>query len=362
MQLKLKRRVSRDTNAEPNDVRALKKALNRLGYYTPPKKSGITKIADAAMLEALKKFQRDQKLKSDGIILPDGETAKAINKALSQQSSDKSVILQWHCAGDDNSCGACLERDKTLVMNDDEDTPDCLGNCRCWVTQVDARPLLKGKPSEEVRLAIIKAEERLQQFKERNFNMSAQFLAHYMDRTGLSIVVNSNALDNEETIQTAIADNQERFEKSFIQKNVEGFESKIYKALSHLKDGDMIEISDQWHVDKTWYDVPYAVKDLDLYLSFGSMKIKSETKFTLQRRGNKIQIKGRTTHSIDDFYDFNDDIRGDTIFKFARILAKNGYAKNFAVYWKKEQSVTGEIEIENGKYVRPDFIWKDMGR
>jgi len=134
MQLTLQRRVSRDTNAEPDDVRALKKALNRLSYYIPDKKSGITKIADDDMIEALKKFQSDQKLKPDGIIIPDGETVQALNKALAKQAADKSVMLQWHCAGDRNSCNACIAYDKTIVETDNENTPGCAGTCRCWVT------------------------------------------------------------------------------------------------------------------------------------------------------------------------------------------------------------------------------------
>lgn len=38
MLIQLKRRVARDTNVDPLDVRQIKKALNRLGCYTPLEK------------------------------------------------------------------------------------------------------------------------------------------------------------------------------------------------------------------------------------------------------------------------------------------------------------------------------------
>lgn len=98
MQLVVTRRVSRDTKATPEDVRLLKKALNRLGYYYPNAKHGITKIADAAMIDALKAFQRDNGLTLDGVIVPGGETQKALNEKLVRQEVDKTVQLVWHCA------------------------------------------------------------------------------------------------------------------------------------------------------------------------------------------------------------------------------------------------------------------------
>jgi peptidoglycan hydrolase-like protein with peptidoglycan-binding domain len=147
MQLKLSRRVSRDTSALPDDIRSLKKSLNRLGIYYPDSESGITRIADGDMMDALRAFQQKQNLKVDGIAMPDGETVEAINKALSQQSG---VKLQWHCTDDKNSCAACIAHDGTIVDSDGEDTPGCLGKCRCWVTPVIDSTQIYDPPIEPV--------------------------------------------------------------------------------------------------------------------------------------------------------------------------------------------------------------------
>lgn len=133
MQLKLSRRVSRDTEAMPDDVRMLKKALNRLGYYLPDKKFGITKIADAEMIEALKRFQTNHGLKSDGIALPDSETLQKLNAALAEKSRAR---LQWHCVKDGSSCAACIAFDGRIVSTEEADTPGCPGTCRCWVGSI----------------------------------------------------------------------------------------------------------------------------------------------------------------------------------------------------------------------------------
>lgn len=134
MQLNLTKRVSRDANAAPDDVRSLKKALNRLGYYVPDKKTGITKIPDLGMIDAIKNFQRDHDLKTDGVMTPDGPTAKALNAQLAEKPTR---ALQWHCVKDDRSCDTCEAYDGTIVDTEEENTPGCFGNCRCWVMPVE---------------------------------------------------------------------------------------------------------------------------------------------------------------------------------------------------------------------------------
>lgn len=60
MKIELNKPFSANAAADEFDVRQMKKALNRLGYYRPYAKTGITDIADRAVFEALKTFQKDQ--------------------------------------------------------------------------------------------------------------------------------------------------------------------------------------------------------------------------------------------------------------------------------------------------------------
>ncbi len=65
--------------ADDYDTRQMKKSLNRLGYYKPYEKTGITGIPDAAIFAALKAFQKDHGIAATGIAYPDDETVKALN-------------------------------------------------------------------------------------------------------------------------------------------------------------------------------------------------------------------------------------------------------------------------------------------
>lgn len=86
--IKLKNTVGDDYKIDPDDILNLKSVLHKLGYYDVPK-YGMTPYADNSLFSSLKKFQKDKKLKVDGIAKPKGETIQAINGILG--SSDPLV-------------------------------------------------------------------------------------------------------------------------------------------------------------------------------------------------------------------------------------------------------------------------------
>ncbi len=65
---------------EDYDVKQVKKALNRLGYYQPYEKTGITGIPDRQVFDALKKFQEDYGLRATGEAKPGDETIQALSR------------------------------------------------------------------------------------------------------------------------------------------------------------------------------------------------------------------------------------------------------------------------------------------
>lgn len=85
--IKLKSTVGYDYNTETNDVRKLKAALSYLGYYKVPE-YGITPYADLELLNSVKHYQKDNKLKVDGVVKPDGETIASISKNIPQDNPD----------------------------------------------------------------------------------------------------------------------------------------------------------------------------------------------------------------------------------------------------------------------------------
>jgi len=74
---KLKSTLGRSYNVDPNDVLTVKKALNDLGYYEEPE-WGITPYPDNDLFKGIEGFQKDYKLKVDGLMKPNGPTEKEL--------------------------------------------------------------------------------------------------------------------------------------------------------------------------------------------------------------------------------------------------------------------------------------------
>ncbi len=80
MTINLTRPFGPDSNVEEYDVRQIKKALNRLGYYQPYEKTGMAGIPDKEIFASLKTFQKDYGIKITGEARPDDETIKILKK------------------------------------------------------------------------------------------------------------------------------------------------------------------------------------------------------------------------------------------------------------------------------------------
>jgi hypothetical protein len=78
----LKSSVGKNRDNDPNDILKVEKSLKNVGYFDAEHSHGfITK----ALHDGIEKFQRDQNLKSDGFILPGGETERSLNKKARQR-------------------------------------------------------------------------------------------------------------------------------------------------------------------------------------------------------------------------------------------------------------------------------------
>ncbi len=76
--------VSRSAKLEEDDVLHTKIALNNQGYYDVPDSYGLTPYSDERVFEGMKKYQKDNGLKTDAIMRPGGKTETALNKSLEQ--------------------------------------------------------------------------------------------------------------------------------------------------------------------------------------------------------------------------------------------------------------------------------------
>ncbi|MEZ5918639.1 MAG: peptidoglycan-binding protein [Alphaproteobacteria bacterium] len=111
------------------DVRRMKKALNRLGYYSPYEKTGITGIPDAAVFSALKSFQKDQGLQPTGTARPGDGT---VSKLSSEAARKKSGQYIWRTVGDGKVRDSHAKLSGTLRDLADSPDPGEEFNCRCW--------------------------------------------------------------------------------------------------------------------------------------------------------------------------------------------------------------------------------------
>ncbi len=75
---RLKSTIGRSYNTDFGDVLNTKKALNGLGFYNKPD-YGMTKYPDRGMFNGISGYQKSRGLKVDGLMKPDGETAKSIS-------------------------------------------------------------------------------------------------------------------------------------------------------------------------------------------------------------------------------------------------------------------------------------------
>ena len=74
------------TYANLDDTPKIKLGLQKLGYYNKPK-YGMNEFPDTPMFEGITKFQKDNNLKVDGKINPDGETLKFMNNQIKMSMS-----------------------------------------------------------------------------------------------------------------------------------------------------------------------------------------------------------------------------------------------------------------------------------
>lgn len=88
--LMLKQPFGRNHNVDLDDSLSIKRALNSLGYYQIPR-HGLTPYPDEALFKGIKAFQRDSRLRADGIMEPGGETAVALGESISRLNPTPSI-------------------------------------------------------------------------------------------------------------------------------------------------------------------------------------------------------------------------------------------------------------------------------
>ena len=82
------KRVVSQTRARPADILNVKRALNRMGFYDVPD-YGMTPYADRTMFDGIRRFQRANGLRVDGVMQRGHATERAMNDVLRLASAEK---------------------------------------------------------------------------------------------------------------------------------------------------------------------------------------------------------------------------------------------------------------------------------
>ncbi|MBD3660997.1 MAG: peptidoglycan-binding protein [Arenibacter algicola] len=72
---RLKQPLGLSYDADPDDVWVTKHNLQKAGFYPKPD-HGMTEFPDHQMIDAVKQYQRENGLRVDGVMKPDGETER----------------------------------------------------------------------------------------------------------------------------------------------------------------------------------------------------------------------------------------------------------------------------------------------
>jgi len=89
---KLKGPFGANYSVDGDDILRTKKALHQLGHFE--EKEFVNPYADARMIDGLKSFQRSRGLAPDGVMKPDGPTAKALGDALDRGRDRRGYVAE----------------------------------------------------------------------------------------------------------------------------------------------------------------------------------------------------------------------------------------------------------------------------
>jgi hypothetical protein len=128
MRLKIEKELSPNASVDETDVLRMKAALNRLGYYFPHEKIGITGIPDGDLFAALKRFQVNNGLTGTGTAKPGDQTIDTLNTEISAATGGKYI---WRTVEDDRVRPKHAALNGTVRDWSDSPDPGEEANCRC---------------------------------------------------------------------------------------------------------------------------------------------------------------------------------------------------------------------------------------
>lgn len=259
MKIELAQPFAANGKVDEFDVKQMKKALNRLGYYQPYEKVGITGIADMGVFNALKKFQKDRGLTATGSAKPDDETVRAINKEASKTPEGQYI---WRTVEDEKVRKGHAEFNRTIRDWSDDPDPGEEFNCRCW--------------AEPVNTAVGLNQELISQVNDSEKWTSLEFLKHFFFGGGNEVTLAGSGY---------LGDVISKAEEVMYQR----LEDQIADKMRAIKNGTLI------------YRTENSYPELrEVKWVFGGGTIKTITSGQVTQNGNQISIDAEVQYMYSD--------------------------------------------------------------
>lgn len=272
MRIELNKSFAPNSDVDGYDVRQMKKALNRLGYYMPPQGIGITDITDRGVFSALKQFQKERGLKATGVARPEDETVQALNEALAEKPDGKYI---WRTVGDEDVRPEHAELADTVRSYEDSPDPGDDYNCRCWAEEVkDKEEGFSERLISEVREV------------DRKWT-SLDFINHFYFGRGQEVSL-------EET--------------GYLQDIIDKVHEKLFKTLASQIAAVVLDTEED--------DFDYETSNSYAWLSeilwvFGGGTIRTFTQGVITDEGQLLSVEGTIDYEYDDVFTDVLDIRQD---------------------------------------------------
>ncbi|MCF8496738.1 MAG: hypothetical protein K9G62_08770 [Alphaproteobacteria bacterium] len=119
------------------DTRQVKRALSRLGYYTPDTRAGMDENRRPALFAALNAFRRDKGLPESDYLMPFDSTVYALNAAVEKHGNASRYV--WRTRKDDRVRDEHAAREGRIFVwgfPPEGGHPGEDFNCRCWPEEI----------------------------------------------------------------------------------------------------------------------------------------------------------------------------------------------------------------------------------
>lgn len=260
MEIKLNKAFGANSAADEFDVKQIKKALNKLGYYKPFKKIGITGIPDQAVLDALKSFQTDHNLQPTGRIKPKDDTIEKLNAEI-KKIRGKYI---WRTTGDEKVRAEHTQLNGNIRDFSDSPDPGDDFNCRCWAEILDDKA-----PSVIQSL--------ITEIKEKRSWTWADFINHFYTENGKTVTLS---------------------ETGHLKSIIAVSEREIFpKVLEQVRDLALKIKNGQLH-----YTTNRSYSFSEASFPIGTAVISSETNGTVKINGNNLIIDAVVTYTFKDTF------------------------------------------------------------